>query len=69
MDGERFYELRARFSTLEGALEWAHTLDANGVVEVVVDNGDGYGLQRCIAQGCDSIVCRHDEGGACYDHS
>jgi hypothetical protein len=69
MDGERFYEIRARFSTLEGALEWAHTLDANGVAEVVVDNGEGYGVRGCVAQGCDSILTYPDEGSTCYDHS
>jgi len=67
-NGERFYEVRARFDTLDGALEWAHTLDANGVREVIVDNGEGYGLRGCAADGCGAVLAYPDEGDRCEDH-
>jgi len=69
MDGERFYEVRARFSTLDGAVEVARTLDANGVAYVAVDNGEGYGLRECTAEGCTAILAYPDEGTACGEHS
>lgn len=68
-NGERFYEVRARFSTLEGAVEVARTLDANGVSYVEVDNGEGYGLRECTAEGCTAILAYPDEGERCEDHS
>jgi hypothetical protein len=68
MNGEKFFEVRARFDTLDGALEVARTLDANGVAYVAVDNGEGYGMRECVAQGCDSILYYPDEGSTCYDH-
>jgi hypothetical protein len=69
MDGERFYEVRARFSTLDGAVEVARTLDANGVGYVSVDTGEGYGLRECTAEGCAAILAYPDEGTACEEHS
>lgn len=68
-NGERFYEVRARFSTLEGAVEVARTLDANGVAYVEVDNGEGYGLRECTAEDCTAILAYPDEGERCEDHS
>jgi hypothetical protein len=67
-NGERFYEVRARFSTLDGAVEVARTLDANGVAYVEVDNGEGYGLRECSAEGCAAILAYPDEGERCEDH-
>jgi hypothetical protein len=68
MNGEKFYEVRARFSTLEGALEWAHTLDANGVAYVAVDTGEGYGLRECAAEGCATVLAYADDGDSCNEH-
>lgn len=63
-----FVEISARFDTLEQALEWAHTLDANGVREVSIDNGDGYGLRGCSTEGCDAVLAYPDEGDTCPEH-
>lgn len=63
-----FVEISARFDTLEQALEWAHTLDANGVREISVDNGDGWGLRECSATDCDAVLAYPDEGGTCPEH-
>ena len=68
MSGERFFEVRARFDTLDGALKVAHTLNDSGVHNVTIDNGEGYGMRECIANGCDSILYYPDEGNTCYDH-
>jgi hypothetical protein len=63
-----FVEISARFDTLEQALEWAHTLDANGVREISVDNGDGYGLRECASELCSAVLAYPDEGDTCEEH-
>ncbi len=69
MSGEkRFVEIRARFESLEKALEWAHKMDDSGVKEITVDNGDGYGLRECSSDGCTAILAYPDEGEKCEDH-
>lgn len=68
-NGERFYEVRARFSTLDDAVEVARALDADGVAYVAVDNGEGYGLRECTAEDCTAILAYPDEGDRCEDHS
>jgi hypothetical protein len=74
MDGERFYEVRARFSTLEGAVGLARSLDeAQGtfggdLLGIVVDNGEGYGLRECAAEGCATVLAYADEGDSCDEH-
>jgi hypothetical protein len=68
MDGERFYEVRARLGTLDEAVRVARTLDASGVAYVAVDSGEGYGLRECTAEGCPAILAYPDEGTACDEH-
>jgi hypothetical protein len=34
-----------------------------------VDNGDGYGLRACAAEGCGALLAYPDEGTACADHT
>lgn len=65
---ETFVEVRARFGSLEEALKWAHEMDDNGVKEISVDNGDGYGLRGCSTEGCDAVLAYPDEGDTCPDH-
>lgn len=65
---ETFVEVRARFGSLEEALKWAHKMDDNGVKEISVDNGDGYGLRGCSTEGCDAVLAYPDEGDTCPDH-
>lgn len=65
---ERFVEIRARFGSLSEALEWAHKMDDNGVKEISVDNGDGYGLRGCSVEGCEAVLAYPDEGETCPDH-
>jgi hypothetical protein len=69
MDGERFYEVRARLGTLDEAVRVARTLDASGVAYVAVDNGEGYGLRECTAEGCSAALAYPDEGTACDEHT
>lgn len=63
-----FVEISARFDTLEQALKWAHEMDDNGVKDISVDNGDGYGLRQCLAEDCDAILAYPDEGDTCEEH-
>jgi hypothetical protein len=68
MDGERFYEVRARLGTLDEAVRVARTLDASGVAYVAVDSGEGYGLRECAAEGCATVLVYADEGDSCDEH-
>lgn len=68
-NGERFYEVRARLATLDEAVKVARTLDADGVKEVIVDSGEGYGLRGCAVSGCGAVLAYPDEGERCEDHS
>jgi hypothetical protein len=73
-NGERFYEVRARFSTLEGAVGLARSLDeaqstfGGDLLRIIVDNGEGYGLRECTADDCTAILAYPDEGERCEDH-
>jgi len=73
-NGERFYEVRARYKTLEEAVYLARKLDevqetfGGDLIRVIVDNGEGYGLRECAADGCAAILYYPDEGTACEEH-
>ena len=74
-NGERFYEVRARYKTLEEAVYLARKLDevqetfGGDLIRVIVDNGEGYGLRECTAEGCSAALAYPDEGTACDEHT
>ena len=66
----RFVEVRVRCDTLAAAVAVARSLDGgDGVQDVVVDNGDGYGMRQCAEQGCGAVLVYPDEGDVCEEHT
>ena len=54
--------------SVEAASALANRLDAEGVGEISIDTGEGYGLKSCPVLGCSSFVYYPDEVN-CGEHA
>lgn len=67
---KRFVEVSVRVDTLDAAVALARSLDGgDGVQEIAIDNGEGYGMRKCAEEGCDAVLVYPDEGDVCETHT
>lgn len=68
MSGGRFFEVRVRVAEIDEAVALARRLDGDGLDDIAIDTGEGYGMRECAAEGCDAILYYPDEGEVCDEH-